>query len=741
MCQKNTVCGDEEFETEAPTASTDRICVPMLQCNVFTDGGGSVGGSGKGGPRPVEYIAVPGTPTSDRECAPVSVCLEVGVQFESVAPTRTSDRVCSNVTVCPDGFDESVAPTGTSDRGCIDTQAASGTPTSVISAAAVAGVMAVVLLLVAARYKRTREKIDGHDIMLEDANPHLLSPAVAPSNSAAMGRLMPFAAGEKSCAELTARGDRLWKDFRRCTAFDHMYFGNNLFALSDTALEDVYAILAVPCPRRDHFGTLRAVASRFAQQSASQDGVIDDTVDFIVNAMPDVLVERALDMFATADDPPTDFYEAIDEYLAGNNPFFSGPAGQRGLAAAAASRELRVVEPLYYEVNTTDEYSLISSDQTYEAAYPMAGVQEDSEYQVAGAQEESAYSLAHGAAAEGAESPYAMGAAGSGADNVYSVGTAEEDTYAMATSPDASNGAAVDATYASASAADPVYGMASPGAGVAAAAVEATYDTANAVGAAEAVYAAASPTEATYAMANGEQRAAAVVEATYAMGSAGEPIYAVGSGEEATYELSSPGKDDGLGEAYENASRGPRGSVVLQAMSRQVSLQVPEEYVRAASFSEQGEMLSGHGLNDSHSASLPGNPRRVALKESDDGLERQLSEQRADSYNESMFLNLIEQGGFDPSAAGKAVRAHGSGASVASADVANVSEADMLQIAADLGDSINSQTAVDALEPEDQKPEGWYGDERGYLKVAGANGELTLPRRAKGGEPEWDLDA
>lgn len=48
-------------------------------------------------------------------------------------------------------------------------------------------------------------------------------------------------------------GDRLWRDFRRCTAFDRLYFGNPLMQASNVALEDNYVRVHSMCFTENSF--------------------------------------------------------------------------------------------------------------------------------------------------------------------------------------------------------------------------------------------------------------------------------------------------------------------------------------------------------------------------------------------------------------------------------------------------------------------------------------------------------
>eukprot|EP00049_Salpingoeca_infusionum_P013045 m.243240 g.243240 ORF g.243240 m.243240 type:complete len:1831 (-) comp15341_c0_seq3:1668-7160(-) len=129
-CRRVSECGVGQFEFEAPTATSNRICDSLQQCSLL------------------QYQAAPPTPTSDRNCSVLTQC-NAGF-FEHVEPTPTSDRVCCNpasdqaspkcqtcpagtfamsdpawpftkctaITTCNQGEFEAVAPTLTSDRVC-----------------------------------------------------------------------------------------------------------------------------------------------------------------------------------------------------------------------------------------------------------------------------------------------------------------------------------------------------------------------------------------------------------------------------------------------------------------------------------------------------------------------------------------------------------------------------------------------------------------------------------------------
>jgi hypothetical protein len=66
------VCKTNQYETQAPTPTTDRTCTNSTACKAD------------------EYESSPPTPTTGRICYALTVC-----ETEATPPTPTSDRVCS----------------------------------------------------------------------------------------------------------------------------------------------------------------------------------------------------------------------------------------------------------------------------------------------------------------------------------------------------------------------------------------------------------------------------------------------------------------------------------------------------------------------------------------------------------------------------------------------------------------------------------------------------------------------
>jgi hypothetical protein len=132
-CTDVTKCTNDEFESAAPTATSDRVCAPCDEACTYCDGpsaadclacpagsylspGGclelSTCGTG-------QYQATAPTATTDRVCATCTIC--TGTEYEVVACADgdgAADRVCAPLTECGLGQYQSTAPTATSDRVC-----------------------------------------------------------------------------------------------------------------------------------------------------------------------------------------------------------------------------------------------------------------------------------------------------------------------------------------------------------------------------------------------------------------------------------------------------------------------------------------------------------------------------------------------------------------------------------------------------------------------------------------------
>jgi len=355
-------------------------------------------------------------------------------------------------------------------------------------------VAALLAVLLVALLVKTTQKRDAEDLS-DGLNPVYMTSkshtqfSLAPATGVAIANVADPGVAP---AALTKRGDRLWAEFRRCIAFDYMYFGNKILALDDGALEDVYAILAVTCPTRSFFDPLRGVGQRFLKQHADSDSsdiVLDDVVDFIEKALPDVLVERAIDMCAliassrqNPDTAAADFSDMFDDYVPEENIYLAPSLGGswRGLSSDAAHRELHQVDPLYYEPDELtdrkeDEYAAVCE-------YATAGqVGFDAIYDQGSSSDPHAiYDTASGPQGyvqndlydNNTDPTYGVATAASGDDPMYSLGSFvdnNEDIYGIASGAESAvenstNLAPNDALYSTASpgesTVDPTYGLA-----------------------------------------------------------------------------------------------------------------------------------------------------------------------------------------------------------------------------------------------------------------------------------------
>lgn len=96
-CTPLRVCGLDEYESKAPTRTSDRACSKHSPaCS------------------PTQFQTVAPTRFNDRVCQTAKVCTED--EYELVPLTGVTDRVCRPVTACQDGYTEAKPPTAVADR-------------------------------------------------------------------------------------------------------------------------------------------------------------------------------------------------------------------------------------------------------------------------------------------------------------------------------------------------------------------------------------------------------------------------------------------------------------------------------------------------------------------------------------------------------------------------------------------------------------------------------------------------
>lgn len=96
-------CGPGNFELSPPSLVADRLCERVQPPCETRD--------------TPHYEVLAPTATSDRICLPITTCDHMK-SWEIVPPTNTSDRICSLLTKCSEEQYESVSPTATSNRKC-----------------------------------------------------------------------------------------------------------------------------------------------------------------------------------------------------------------------------------------------------------------------------------------------------------------------------------------------------------------------------------------------------------------------------------------------------------------------------------------------------------------------------------------------------------------------------------------------------------------------------------------------
>lgn len=98
------MCSEYEWESLAPTYTTDRQCTAYTQCNLVV--------SSPDG----EWESVPPIYAADRNCTTLTRC--AATEWESAAPVKTADRGCTPITICRPYEYISTAATRTSDLNC-----------------------------------------------------------------------------------------------------------------------------------------------------------------------------------------------------------------------------------------------------------------------------------------------------------------------------------------------------------------------------------------------------------------------------------------------------------------------------------------------------------------------------------------------------------------------------------------------------------------------------------------------
>jgi hypothetical protein len=261
----------------------------------------------------------------------------------------------------------------------------------------------------------------------------------------------------------TSAGNRLWSDFRRVVSFDVLYYENPIMKLDDLALHDVYALLAISCPPSAYLDNLRTVGGRWLNlpiSKSNEEDLVNDAADFFMAAMPDCLVERAIDLLALSklQEGPEDteaLYALVDELFSGPNAFLvRDTSGNAQMNPYAAIREVHCPEPEYFEAEndgTEGVYQFesdvgLGGDKSGRHYFGAAEIFAETPFAAAPASND--YDLVYGetdddptydmAASKPAENNYSLGSAPE--ENNYSLGSApEENNYSLGSAPEENN--------------------------------------------------------------------------------------------------------------------------------------------------------------------------------------------------------------------------------------------------------------------------------------------------------------
>jgi hypothetical protein len=466
VCNNLTVCGPFEQETAPPTATSDRACAAIDYCdpNPCQNGGSCASLAGT-----YQCSCLPGFLGNDCEvvdyCNP-NPCFNFGVCENSFSgPLCTcTDAHCGDC--CADRADEETCPGGMlQECSRFSAQArsdSSSVPIGTIAGAVLGGFVGLILVMALAMYLLRRRGRSGEESF--DKQPL----AVYSMQNPGYGEMSPE--------------DTLTPNFLRAVAYG-MLRGRRLANTSDLDLRSVYQLLNLPFPATAVTTTLRQHAVDFLDTviplhpEVICDSLIEEAVNFVAEAMPDLLLEVALDVVAarakmssvTDDQIYEQYYAALEE--AGVEYELVGDVnGAARVALYDALMEPDTMNQDYMDTGVEDysaDYALAGGmREGAEPTYSMAGGQgqpTEGSYFMAGGRgkpAEGTYAMASGNAAMygialNEASPYALAAGGPGADDepVYSPANDIEPTYAFAGAKDG-DADSDEATYSFAAAAD-----------------------------------------------------------------------------------------------------------------------------------------------------------------------------------------------------------------------------------------------------------------------------------------------
>jgi len=454
------VCGVDYYYSLDATATSDRVCHPLsAPCEAW------------------QIQTVDPTPSSDRQCQLMDFCASqpcangdcsnVGLSYQCTCASGwigvqcdvldyctpnpcKNGATCTNtdsgpLCTCTDAFcgdccaqlADGVTCFGGTDQQCagLTLQQTSGSsPVGTIAGAALGGFVGLILVVVFVlwvarqRYRRGAQEFGG-------AKP-----------------LAVYTVDNPIYGELSHE-DTITPNYLRCVAFN-TWRSWPLVTLSDDQLMNTHDLLGLQRPAASLCAPLREHTMQFLDTVVPlspmviADSLIDEAVNFLIDALPDVLLEVALDVLATGDGKSVEDlyeqyytalldigaeYEAVGDgnlYNEMEGPFMNGNSE-------------------YIETNADEEpfYNLAITKPNKESPYSLAAGR--------GGSVDPLYSLGSGSEQQGAD--YALGTDTLTRENPYAYAAGSlggEGEYAMAAG---SGGYVMEAPYSMAGHDNPMY--------------------------------------------------------------------------------------------------------------------------------------------------------------------------------------------------------------------------------------------------------------------------------------------
>ena len=325
----------------------------------------------------------------------------------------TGTYSCTVSTLCADDEVEEQAPTPTSDRVCtrpVESEAVEKTAGGDEGKISALFLLLLLLFLLGGFIYRRNDRADEHELTKGDDHLSALNP-IHDGHGPGFGDLEMQMLGADS---LRQGSD---DTFNRVVSYDMMYHGNEPLKLSNNDLGMVYSLLELKAPDPDAMQGMRLKTRNFLDEKVdgpqpTVDDIIADAVEFLARALPDVLVDRAIDCFAFSRNPSDKELLAglTNEYFAAANPFLEKdettgaflPADRSFYNLAAKSAGASAwTPPEYCEANNVSNGEYLPADGAHNAS--------NAEFLPDGAM----YDMAGNTAAQRADPVYGLAAQGS----------------------------------------------------------------------------------------------------------------------------------------------------------------------------------------------------------------------------------------------------------------------------------------------------------------------------------------